>query len=46
LELLRTRIPAARGLPLLNMIARRRSGSIVLDYDAGTMLHTEILCAE
>jgi len=42
LELLRTGVPAGRGLPLLSMIARQQSGKLILDYHAGTMLHTEV----
>lgn len=32
LEALRTAIPAARSLPLLQCLARRRTGAVVLDY--------------
>ncbi len=32
LELLRATIPAARSLPLLNKLARRESGRVVIDY--------------
>jgi Beta-ketoacyl synthase, N-terminal domain len=32
LEALRTALPAARGLPLLRLLARRQPGDVVLDY--------------
>jgi len=38
LESLRASIPAARGLPLLERLAQRRAGTVVLDYlDSATM---------
>jgi len=45
LENLRTRIPAARGLPLLRAIALRQDGLVVLNYLDNTHLAVEIaLC--
>jgi hypothetical protein len=38
LETLRRSIPAARGLPLLECLAQRRSGVVTLDYLDGTRL--------
>jgi hypothetical protein len=42
LETLRRSIPAARGLPLLESIARRRSGPITLDYLGEQRLELEV----
>jgi hypothetical protein len=42
LEHLRLTIPAARGLPLLQAIARRESGQVVLDYLDDTRLLVEV----
>ena len=43
LETLRRAIPAARGLPLLQAIARRQSQHVVLDYLADTRLGVDVL---
>lgn len=42
LEALRQSIPAARGLPLLECIAQRRSASIVIDYLDGMRLAIDV----
>jgi hypothetical protein len=42
LEALRHSIPAARGLPLLESLARRRGGAVMLDYLDGTALSVEV----
>jgi hypothetical protein len=42
LESLRASIPAARGLPLLERLAQRRSGSVVLDYLDTVRLAVEV----
>jgi hypothetical protein len=42
LEALRRQIPAARGLPLLERLARRESGSVALDYLDGQRLQLEV----
>ena len=41
LETLRAGIPAARGLPLLQALAQRRSGVIALEYLDGRSLAVE-----
>jgi hypothetical protein len=42
LESLRASIPAARSLPLLECLAQRRSGSVVLDYLDTARLAVEV----
>jgi hypothetical protein len=42
LESLRVSIPAARGLPLLERLAQRRAGSVVLDYLDSARLAVEV----
>ena len=42
LESLRAAIPAARSLPLLERLAQRRGGSVVLDYLPRTQLAVEV----
>jgi hypothetical protein len=42
LEALRLSIPAARSLPLLQLLAQSRSGSVVLDYLDSTRLAVEV----
>jgi hypothetical protein len=42
LESLRASIPAARSLPLLELLAQRRSGSVVLDYLDTARLAVEV----
>jgi hypothetical protein len=45
LEALRMAIPAARGLPLLELIAQQKNGCVVLDYLDNTRLAIEVsLC--
>jgi len=45
LEALRVAIPAARGLPLLQLIAQQKNGRVVLDYLDNTRLAIEVsLC--
>lgn len=43
LEALRRAIPAARGLPLLHLLAQRRSGSVVLEYLDDTRITVAVL---
>jgi hypothetical protein len=42
LESLRASIPAARGLPLLERLAQRRAGAVVLDYLDSTRMAVEV----
>jgi len=42
LEALRRAVPAARSLPLLGLLARRRPGRVVLDYLDGRQLAVEL----
>lgn len=42
LESLRQRIPAARSLPLLQLLAQERSGAVVIDYLDGLHLAIEV----
>ena len=42
LEALRTAIPAARGLPLLRMLAQRRAGRAALDYRDDVRLDVQV----
>ncbi|MGA9393990.1 MAG: 3-oxoacyl-ACP synthase, partial [Azonexus sp.] len=42
LETLRKTVPALRGLPLLNLLARGASGSISLDYLASLQLRVDM----
>ena len=42
LEALRAALPAARGLPLLRLLARREPGEVVLDYVAGQYVAVEV----
>jgi len=42
LEALRSAIPAARSLPLLERLALRRDGTVILDYLHGTRLALEV----
>jgi hypothetical protein len=44
LESLRASIPAARSLPLLEQLAQRRSGTVVLDYLETARLAVEVQC--
>jgi hypothetical protein len=42
LEALRTAVPAARSLPLLQLLARRESGKVILDYLGSQRLAVEV----
>jgi hypothetical protein len=42
LETLRISLPAARGLPLLRLLARRENGDVVIDYVAGQHVAVEV----
>lgn len=42
LEALRRALPAARGLPLLRLLARREPGEVLLDYIAGQCVAVEV----
>jgi hypothetical protein len=42
LEHLRCDIPAARSLPLLEMLAQNRHGAVVLDYLGALSLHVQV----
>ncbi|MFZ3128315.1 MAG: 3-oxoacyl-ACP synthase, partial [Rhodoferax sp.] len=42
LESLRQRIPAARSLPLLQLLAQGRGGAVVIDYLDGLHLAIEV----
>jgi hypothetical protein len=42
LEALRTALPAARGLPLLRLLARREPGNVVLDYVGDQRVAVEV----